>query len=81
MHFTSVRFSETDGGVYRGGEGRVPSTASRRQLRPISSEAGLTPQDTDRRERDLKTGKGYRDLRPRSAVWLTTVRGNKLERH
>jgi predicted GIY-YIG superfamily endonuclease len=92
MHFTHVLFSETDGGFSAGtagdprkrleqhAEGRVPSTASRRPLRLISSEAGLPPQDADRRERDLKTGKGSRGLRPRIAVWLTTARGNKLER-
>jgi putative endonuclease len=93
MHFTYVLFSETDGGFYTGAsgdlrkrieqhaEGRVRSTAHRRPLRLIYYEVCLTPQDAYRRERYLKTGKGYRYLRQRIAVWLTTVRGNKLEPH
>jgi hypothetical protein len=90
--YTDVRVSETDGGVCAGAAGdlrkrleqpaagRAPSTASRRPLRLISSEACLTPQDADQRVRSLETGKGFQDLRPRIAVWLTTVRGNKLDR-
>ncbi len=93
MHYTSVLFSETDGGFYTGAAGdlhkrieqhaagRVPSTVYRRPLRLIYYEAWLIPQDAYRRERYLKTGKGYRYLRQRIAVWLTTIRGNELERH
>jgi predicted GIY-YIG superfamily endonuclease len=54
MHYTSVLFSETDGGLYTGAADDL----------------------LNQRERSLKTGKGYRDLKQRITVWLTTVRGN-----
>jgi predicted GIY-YIG superfamily endonuclease len=53
----------------------------RRPLRLISYEACLDAADAYRRERDLKTGRGKRYLRPGLTIWWTQFSREKLERH
>ena len=93
MKYSYVLLSEKDGEFYIGStsdfgerfqqhnKGRVRSTAHRRPLSLIYYEGCLSADDTARRERYLKTGRGGRYLKQRLASWLTEIRSNKLERH
>ena len=92
MTYTYVLLSEKDSEWYTGStrdlrarlkmhaEGRVRSTASRRPLKLIYYEAGLSDVDAFRRERFLKTGKGKRFIRKRLADFLRGLPAHKLER-
>jgi len=93
VHYTYVLVSEVDGRFYTGAtgdlrnrvkmheEGRVRSTAYRRPLRLVYYEACLSAEDSYRRERYLKSGRGGRYLRARLTSSLVLIRDNKLERH
>jgi len=61
--------------------GAVRSTAYRRPLRLAYYEACLSADDTRRRERYLKSGRGGRYLKQRLAAWLTEIHSTKLERY
>jgi len=88
-----VLLSERDGNFYIGSTRdlrprvsehdaeRVHSTAYRRPLRLVYDEASLSAYDAQRRERDLKSGRGGRYLKQRLTSWLTEIRSGKLERH
>ncbi len=92
MHYTYVLLSERDARRYTGStsdlrrrmrehqEGRVSSTASRGPFVLMYYEACLAVEDTRRRERFLKTGKGKRYLRNRLAGYLARVHGTGVER-
>ena len=93
MHYTYVLSSEKDGRFYIGRSadlrtrlkqhvrGGVSSTAYRRPLHLAYYEACHSADDAARRERYLKSGRGGRYLRQRLHGWLSSTRGNKLERH
>jgi len=93
MFYTYVLDSAQDGGWYTGATsdlrarvqehaaGRVRSTRNRVPVTLVYYEACLCQDDTFRRERYLKTGKGKRYLRKRLARWIAGPSANKLERH
>ena len=93
MNYTYVLLSERDGRFYTGSTtdlrarirehaaGRVRSTAYRAPLVLAYYEACVNLEDTCRRERFLKTGKGKRYLNNRLAAYLSGIRRNELERH
>lgn len=93
MHYTYVLLSQQEGGFYTGstanqrkrlGEhqrGPVRWTASRQPVRLVYYEAWLSKEDSLRRERFLKSGKGKRDLRNRLKAYLSFASRTKSERH
>lgn len=93
MHYTYVLLSEVDGKFYTGATadlrqrlrlhsaGRIRSTAHRKPLTLVYYEACSSAEDSFRRERYLKSGRGGRYLKARLASSLTTVLRTKLERH
>ncbi len=93
MNYSYVLLSDKDKEFYIGStgdlrervrehnQGRVRSTAYRRPLRLVYYEGCLNADDSRRRERYLKTGRGGRYLKQRLASWLLEIRSNKLEPH
>jgi putative endonuclease len=92
MNYSYVLVSERDRKFYIGSTGdlrdrlqkhnigAVRSTAHKRPLRLIYFEACLGVDDTFRRERYLKSGRGGHGLRQRLACTLSDIRSKKLER-
>ncbi len=93
MHYTYILLSQADQRLYIGAtrnlkarfeqhrKGRVDSTKRRRPLVLLYYEACLSPDDAYRRERYLKSGRGGRYLKQRLASSLSSIRGDRLERH
>jgi putative endonuclease len=93
VHYTYVLLSERDQRFYIGATkdlkdrfrqhqaGRVGSTRYRRPLVLIYYEACLDPEDSLRRERFLKSGRGGNYLKRRLASSLAVLPTDKLERH
>jgi putative endonuclease len=93
MHYTYVLPSEADGKRYTGATadlrqrlrlhsaGRIRSTAYMRPLTLVSHKACSSADDSFRRERCLRSGRGVRYPGARLASSFADIRRNKLERH